>query len=402
MVDSEKQTLTALRRRAEQLVAGRTGAPKPRVATLRRALHEIEVLQVELELQTEALARTRRELQEVREQLAHLYSFAPVGYISLDPTAAIVHEANDAAAALFGYKREELIGRSLSSFVSPESRDLFTLHLHEAKQGGRRAVCEVEFRVAARRMFVAHLESELAATTRTGSAYRLRTAVLDITRRVRAEQALRASERELLAISERERQRFGADLHDGLGQLLTATEYLGAALREQLAGRCPELEPQCDRICANLREAITQARAIASGLAPVRVERRGLADALAELARRTNRVRGVSCRFDCVGSVLIDSPDAASHLYRIAQEALNNALRHGQPTAVRIGLEIHGGEIRLLVEDNGAGFDPTGVVGAGMGLNLMRHRAALIGARLTIASEPGHGARVECRLPVAQ
>jgi two-component system sensor histidine kinase NreB len=214
----------------------------------------------------------------------------------------------------------------------------------------------------------------------------------DITERKKLEQAL-------LDLSEREQRKFGQDLHDGLGQRLTALEMLSHGLAEDLKDRSEELARQASRLNCELRETITQARLISHSLAPVPLEGDGLMRGLTGLAASTSRIPGVTCRLLTDPQVVVEDPTVATHLYRIAQEAVNNALKHGKAKRIEITLKQRPEGMELSVENTGRVFAAAGPTNSGMGLNLMRYRAGTIGANLII--EPGrrHGARVTCMLP---
>jgi signal transduction histidine kinase len=210
----------------------------------------------------------------------------------------------------------------------------------------------------------------------------------------------RRLESELLEISDRERHRIGRDLHDGLGQQLTAIELMCQAIREDLAAGHPLLERQAAKMGGFLREAIAQTRALSHGLAPVKLEAAALMDALGELARTTGDVSKVKCRFCCAMPVLIADSVVSGHLYRIAQEAVNNALKHGQPGAIELELSTRVNAVRLRVSDDGRGLPNSRKSGTGMGLEVMKYRANLLGGTLAIVSEPGQGVTVDCTVPV--
>ncbi len=225
---------------------------------------------------------------------------------------------------------------------------------------------------------------------------------------VQAERALAAAqaeqkrlEREIIAVSERERHSIGADLHDNLGQQLTALELMCTMLKED-AGDNPPLAAGLERMCRMLREAITQTRFLARGLVPVGEDPDALHIGLAALADRTNSLRGIKCRFETRGAVTFPDPFRAGHLYRIAQEAVNNALKHAQASEVVISLVQTAQELRLEIADDGVGLPKAkSAVPAGIGLGVMRHRANVIGAELTLSAPRGGGVAVRCRLPLS-
>jgi signal transduction histidine kinase len=221
------------------------------------------------------------------------------------------------------------------------------------------------------------------------------------------ERALRAAqaehrrlEREILAISERERHSIGADLHDNLGQQLTALELMCTLAKEDAAPH-PELAQRLNLMARMLRETVAQARFLARGLVPVGSEPDALQVGLAELAERTNALGRLRCRFDCPTPVTVSDPFVAGHLYRIAQEAVNNAVKHARAKHATIRLHQSGQELLLVVEDDGGGLPKAKPANRdGIGLGVMKHRANAIGAQLAINSKRGEGVAIRCSLPI--
>jgi PAS domain S-box-containing protein len=225
-------------------------------------------------------------------------------------------------------------------------------------------------------------------------------AVRDITER-------RRLEAELLEISDREQQRIGHDLHDGLGQQLTGLEMKNFLLLEDLSepdlnAHREQLQNQAHQISVALRNCVTLTRALARGLAPVNVKAGGLIGALKELAHNTTLPGKIECRLVCRASLELDNSQIEGHLYRIAQEAVNNALKHAQPKHIRISLTHERGWLRLQIKDDGRGLPVRKKSKPGMGLEVMRHRAHVIGGVLEIESKPDHGVQVTCILPLKE
>lgn len=204
-------------------------------------------------------------------------------------------------------------------------------------------------------------------------------------------------EREVLNISESERQRIGHDLHDSLGQRLTAASMTANAMLEAVKAQAPNLAAHGELVTQQLREAIAEARALSHGLAPVTMEADGLMAALEEMANSVSRSGKVRCVLDCPQPVRVGSVETGIHLFRIAQEAVNNALKHASASEIRIGLEQQGADLVLEVEDDGSGLDEA-VPHEGLGLRVMRYRSRLIGGRLDIGASPAGGTRVSCRV----
>ena len=207
-------------------------------------------------------------------------------------------------------------------------------------------------------------------------------------------------ERELLEISERERYRIGHDLHDSLGQQLTGTALAGKVLEEKLAARHLVEAADAAKVVQLVEEAINLTRKLAKGLAPVDLEADGLMSALENHAAVTSAVCKVACRFECELPVLVHNSATAGHLYRIAQESVANALKHGRAKNILIRLEAAEESTVLVVRDDGCGLPERLPKNSGMGLRIMAHRAEMVGATFQIRSLESGGTQVTCELRV--
>ena len=231
-----------------------------------------------------------------------------------------------------------------------------------------------------------------------------RTAHLQQTqRRLLAEMASRQRlERHLVHVGEKRRRRFGQDLHDGLGQYLTGLGMMSQGLALALRQKLPELAAQAERLQRVAGEAQIESKRLASSLYPVTLEKLGLRCAIEELARYSHERDGVMCRVHVLSPGLPDLPATlAIHVYRIVQEALHNAVRHGNATSIDIELRMDATALYISVRDDGGGFDPAAACAAdSLGLHLMRQRAGVLGAQLDVASTPGCGSEIKLRLPL--
>ena len=206
-------------------------------------------------------------------------------------------------------------------------------------------------------------------------------------------------EEEILRVSEREQRRIGHDLHDNLCQHLTGTALAGQVLGERLAAKSlPEAADAC-KVVELVEEGIALARDLARGLYPVEMEAEGLMAAFQELADNTTKGARVRCVFECDAPVLMHDDAAATHLYRIAQEAVRNAIQHGKPKRIGITLTEQDGRVTLTVEDDGIGLPETAQKTGGLGIRIMAHRAAMIGGSFTIEPAPTGGTIVNCSIP---
>jgi signal transduction histidine kinase len=209
-------------------------------------------------------------------------------------------------------------------------------------------------------------------------------------------------EKELLEAGEREQRRIGHDLHDSLGQQLTATALAGKVLTKKLADKSVAEAAAADRVVAMVEESIELTRKLARSLHPIELQAHGLADALKNLAANISKAFGVACRFETSGSAVLAGRDAETHLYRIAQEAVSNAIRHGRARNVVIALDAVGEKTMLAVTDDGAGLAADARAKPGMGLRIMEYRAGMIGATFDIQNLPAGGTRAVCVLNPGQ
>jgi PAS domain S-box-containing protein len=206
-------------------------------------------------------------------------------------------------------------------------------------------------------------------------------------------------EEEVLLISARERQRLGKDLHDGLGQLLTGLALKARVLQEKLAGQSDDEAKDAAEIVQLAHQAATQTRLMARGLFPVELETRGLAAALTELARSTQKLHHVACTLRIGKCFRPPGKAAEKHLYRIVQEAVTNAVKHSRCRNVSIAIQRRSGWCTLAVRDDGAGLAATTPSADGMGLRIIRYRARRIGGQFQIQPARGGGTVVKVRFP---
>ncbi len=213
----------------------------------------------------------------------------------------------------------------------------------------------------------------------------------------------RALETAVLDISEREQVRIGQDLHDGLGQHLTGVSFLSKVLQQKLADSgVAGAASDAARIAQLVNQAIAMTRELSHGLLAGHVAAHGLNSALAALAAEVQDVCHITCRFTCDDALEFRDVSVATHLFRIAQEAVNNAIHHGRATGIMIDLAVGHRPATLTVSDDGSGFGGDGDADhTGMGLRIMRHRAAMIGGSLGIERTSGHTV-VTCAFPATR
>ncbi|MEP6546617.1 MAG: PAS domain-containing protein [Gammaproteobacteria bacterium] len=291
-----------------------------------------------------------------------------------------------------GMSIEAIIGREIGVLLPEAAKAQVLDKLRHILDTGETATYEFESTEAEQ---VCYFENRAVLVRDVGVGTGISISTRDITERKHLEQ-------EILDVSGRERQSIGRDLHDGLGQELTGVALMLRGLATQVQGRCPEAVDSVNEIVALVNRSIENARSLARGLLPVRTQTGGLACALRELASRSRDLYGLDVNFTAAVAqeLNLDETDA-SHLYRVAQEALTNASRHGHATLVNIRLEADGVRFLLCITDNGEGFHPPTSHYSGMGLKIMKYRAGIIGAKFEIApNEPrGTVVRVLGELP---
>ena len=256
-----------------------------------------------------------------------------------------------------------------------------------------------------------HWFSDIALITRdgTGKWQRVTGAMIDINQRrmaaILAHTVHDLSEHiELQSrmgeIASWERETIGRELHDNLGQRLTGLRMLAMHLQSQLPGLSRPHLKMLEDIVEQLKEAAVEVSCISRGLAPMSVSPEGLANALAMLVERSNCSSTLQCRFYSKPGIVVDDYNVAHQVYRIAQEALSNALKYANAKTITVSLANSGPDVELRIADDGVGFDVSDKTRrCGIGLRIMRHRANTIGAEFNVNSTPGRGTCITCTFP---
>lgn len=335
-----------------------------------------------------------RELAEAaekdnEERLRAILDTAVEGIITIDERG-IVESANPAAERLFGYPAAEMIGQNVSRLMPSPYREEHDGYLANYQRTGKAQIIGIGREVVGQRKDGTVFPMDLSVGEVRLAGRRLFTGIVrDITTRKRLEQ-------EILEVSGREQRRIGQDLHDGLCQQLAGIELMCQVLQQELSGKAQRQSARAADIARHVREAIGQTRSLARGLSPVDLDSDGLMSALRELALNVGKLFQVECCFRCDEPIHIHSNAVASHLYRIAQEAINNAVKHGKATRILVTLKLANGDACLTVADDGAGIPANLPNTEGMGLRIMQFRAGVIGAKLEIRRANGKGTVVTC------
>ncbi len=369
-----------------------------------------------------AVGATQDALREREITFAALARVAPVGIIRFDAKGRCNY-INDRWAEMTGLTIDQAIGDGWIQSIHPADRhavlsrwdamreadELFREEYRLARPDGTtrwvlaegtalygysrqvlgfiRAVTDITaHRQLEAELFAARAELELRVQERTAD--------------LEAEMAERERlEKEVLEIKDNEQRRFSRDLHDGLGQSLTGALFQSLALQRDLESAQSPLASNASRIADLVNRSIAQAHDLARGVDPVPLRPDGLMNALAELVQALCNAHPLDCAFECDEPVVVEDNSIANHLYRIAQEALTNAIKHSGGSRVQTRLERLADRITLTVEDDGSGL-PAGESHDGCrGLNIIKHRARLIGATVVFEKAAPHGTRMRCSLP---
>ena len=376
-----------------------------------------------------ALDDTRHELEESRARALSVFETTVDGVITIDEHGRI-ESFNAGAERIFEYTPEEVIGRNVHVLMPEPFHSEHDAYIENYCETGVARIIGIGREVVGRRKSGVTFPMDLAVSeVPLPSGTRIFTGLVrDITER-------RILEREVLRIADNERRRIGQDLHDGLGQQLTAVGLFLRGVAKTLAAEGSRAADEVQRLIGLLDDADAQARGLARSLVPVELERNGLEAALGRMAERIQTLYGVTVVAETTGSGAAEASglraDAASNLFWIAQEAVSNAIQHGEAQHVTVRLVRGADQLRLRIEDDGGGFDtdarrgadalddaadPAGAAGVaasvsapirgpradqrGMGLRIMHYRAHLAGGTLDIHSGLQRGTVVTCTVPL--
>ncbi len=338
------------------------------------------------------LARSESAVRDREERLRAILETAVEGIITIDERGTI-ESFNPASEKIFGYQAAEVIGKNIRVLMSTPHREQHDGYLENYRHTGHAKIIGIGRETFARKKDGTLFPMDLSVSEVKLSDRRIFTGFIrDITERKRLE-------KENLEISEREQRRIGQDLHDGLCQHLAGIEMLSQVLAQKLEPHSPDAAARATGIAAAVREAISQTRLLARGLSPVTLESEGLMSALAELTVNTETLFRVKCTFDCPEIVKYNDHAAATHLFRIVQEAVSNAIKHGKAKHISVRLRADADGLSLQVSDDGAGFPENFSGGSGMGLRIMQARIGMVGGSLRVEQIPAGGVMVICHAP---
>jgi PAS domain S-box-containing protein len=338
-----------------------------------------------------AQKRAEKDLRDREQRLQAILDTVTDAVITIDHRG-IMQSVNAGAERMFGYSAGEMTGQNVKMLMASPHQEAHDGYIARYLSSGEKHIIGISRETQAKRkggtVFPVDLAvSEIENLQLFVGVHR------DLTRRKELEQ-------EVLEIANLEQVRIGQELHDDVGQHLTGLVMLVEALAQQLK---EEGSAHCDlaeKVAARLGEARGHLRTLSSGLVSSEVVAAGLPDALENLAARLHEVGNVTCTIDIPDAIALADAATATHLFRIAQEAINNAVRHSQATHVVLSLRSDGVNVVLSIRDDGVGLPATAHASRGLGIRLMRNRASLIGGRLSIGPGENGGTLVACTLPL--
>lgn len=338
---------------------------------------------------------TRPLLRKVEQQAETFHTLAKTAHeaIFLIDVNGIIQFMNPAAEALFGYTAKDLLGHNINQLMPSPHREKHDSYITEYLNTGIKNIIGTGRQLIGQRkdgrqfpMYLSLGEISLAHTHLFAGL------IMDLS----TQQKL---QREVLAIPAREQQRIGEELHDGLGQQLTGLSMLAQSLLNKATKPEHELASQ---LANGLNEAMTQVRALSRGMMPIQIYADGFMISLQEITETIQQQSQIPIKLQIDDFVLLFDDATATHLYRIVQESLNNAVKHADASQINVSLRVEDDHGLLEIIDNGIGI-PADIAGAaGLGLNIMKHRCGLFDGEIAINPAGERGTKVSCRFPLSQ
>ena len=399
-----RQLLDKLQVECEKVLL-KTGS---RCNVTQQLVHELQNYQVELEMQNRELREAQQKLEETRDRYAALYDYAPVGYFTLDKAGRVL-EINLTGSTMLGIERTYLVGQPFITHVAESDIHTFLQHLHDIFHTSGNIVTRLRIKVRGKEPCFVRLESSAANGEDAG-----RTAMIDISQlkdAARHDLELLRENRQLtqnlFKVQEEERRHLARELHDELGQWLTAIYAEAKAIANSVSPDSA-IHSGAQTIGDSVGKMHDAVHDLLHQLRPALLDMLGLADSLRELKKQwCSHHPETSCELVLEGEFEGLSETINITVYRIVQEALNNIASHAHASRAQLRLSRKRDEtaaidtLLLSVEDNGKGYNPEQQSG-GLGLLGMRERAIAAGGEFTSRSAPGHGTHIDVRLPLKQ
>ena len=338
--------------------------------------------------------RISRPLEETIDQQAETFQILAQTSreaIILAGTDGVIQFVNPATENLFGYRKRELIGEKVNMLMPREHSIAHDGYIQKYLHTGIPTIMGTGRQLTAIRKDGSRFPIYLSIGDINTSNTRLFAGVImDISEQQQLQ-------KEILEIPVKEQRRIGQELHDGLGQQLTGLGLLATSLLNKASKPEHEL---ASKLASGMQEAISQVRALSRGLVPVNIDTEGFMNSLEKLIEEIRLQTNLDIQLTIMDRIHIADNTTAMHLYRIVQEAVNNAIKHAEASQIRIGLGVEGTSGCLLISDDGKGLQTPPGESSGLGLRIMKHRCGLIDAELMIESSPEDGTQIKCYFPI--
>jgi len=339
------------------------------------------------------LKEVEQELEENKVKAENILETTVDGIVTSDEEGRIL-SFNQAASDIFGYTEEEIVGKKVSILMPEPHASKHNQYMKYYRDTGKPKVIGLRRELTGKRKDGTIFPLELSVSEVKWDDSKLFTAVInDITER-------RRLEREILRVSEEARKRLGQDLHDGLGQMLTGIGLISQNLARKLKSNAIPGADEIQEISDMIKEADEYAKSLAHGLIHVDVEE-GINQALMQLCKQAQKFFQVNCNFVSDFNSDIYNSMTKTNLYRIAQEAISNAVKHGKAENIEVLLSNENGIVKLEIIDDGVGFSKTTNRNPkkGMGVRIMGYRSNVMSGNLDI-EEIDNRTHVICSIPI--
>ena len=412
--DTKKQRVDDLEKRTKLELIDEISQSELRLMNCEaHMLHKLKAHQIQLEMQILDLRKTQDQMEEARDRYAYLYDFSPVGCLTLNEDGCVL-ETNRTATLLLDQERANVVGKPFANWLAPGETEQYLAHLNQALSSTSNVVIETKIMAAGKSRDI-RLESS-ASHDATGRSRNCRTVMTDITLFRQAEmrtkkllQENRRLTRRLFTVQELERRHLSRELHDELGQWLTAIQADAQSIHcvsIKNPDTCANCEESAQAIVSGADQIHQVVRRILRRLRPVVLDQLGLADSLEEIVGqwRTHHP-DVYCELTLEGALNDLNEVTNITLYRTVQAALANISSHAGASQVSIRLRREPDHILLSVADNGQGMDldmDMHLPSLGLGLLGMRERAIAAEGEFSVTSKPGQGVRIDVKLPLTQ
>lgn len=342
-------------------------------------------------LKEEILRRGVLEMEKEKayEDLDLIFNSTDVGMLLIDINFTVIR-VNKRFIDLFSLDKEGVIGKKCHDILNLEMCNSENCTIECLKAGKKDVVFEMTYAGRAGMEIICQA-SAVPFYSHSGEMIGMLQNFVDVTEK-------REIQRRLISIIDEERKRISHDLHDELGQNLTALGFLVESVRQKLAAESEEFAPKLAEIANLIQVSQRQTRTMSRVLSPVEIDRNGLITSIETMAANVKQVYGLDCAIDIDGDCTIDDNSIATNLYYIVREAVNNSLKHGKPGAISVRLYSDEDFMYIEVHDNGSGM-ASETSGGGMGLKIMKYRAEIIGAIFNYGNCDGGGFSIFVRMP---